>query len=109
MKLASIALAALPWLVGCAAPNAEAAPAPHCARCDTVWSKKDTDYHEWHQRELNMMMYASGCELCRHHGAYKDMEFYSGPLTFRNKDGSIDHKRSGIYAKGQKIAPLPKK
>jgi len=50
----------------------------HCDRCRTIWGKKDRDYCEWHRRELNMMMYASGCEMCRYHGAYKDMEVPKG-------------------------------
>ena len=109
-------------LVGCEAPLIESvhygsasgpdgpvAEGAHCWRCNTVWGTKDTEYHEWHYRELNMMMYASGCKQCRYHGAYKDMEFPKGPLTFWNKDGSINTEKSGIYKAGKKVAPFPKK
>ena len=78
-------------LVGCEAPLIESvhygsasgpdgpvAEGAHCWRCNTVWGTKDTEYHEWHRRELNMMMYASGCKQCRYHGAYKDMEIPEG-------------------------------
>ena len=50
-----------------------AAKGAHCWRCNTFWGDEDTEYCEWHARELNMMMYASGCKKCRYHGAYKDM------------------------------------
>ena len=46
----------------------------HCWRCNTLWGDEDTAYCEWHERELNMMMYASGCKKCRYHGAYKDIK-----------------------------------
>ncbi|MDP7062601.1 MAG: hypothetical protein QF489_06695 [Planctomycetota bacterium] len=45
----------------------------HCWRCNTRWGDEDLAYHEWHQRELGMVMYASGCKRCRYHGAYKDI------------------------------------
>jgi hypothetical protein len=51
-----------------------AAKGAHCWRCNTFWGEEDTEYCEWHVRELNMMMYASGCKKCRYHGAYKDMK-----------------------------------
>ncbi len=121
MKLVPVALVGLSLLVGCEVPQRESihygstfrpdglVDGAHCWRCNTVWGTKDTEYHEWHRRELNMMMYASGCKRCRYHGAYKDMEFPKGPLTFWNKDGSINTEKSGIYKAGKKIAPLPKK
>ena len=28
--------------------------------------------HERHRTELGLGMYATGCEFCRYHGAYKD-------------------------------------
>ena len=59
-------------------PDGPAAEGAHCWTCNTVWGTKDTDYCEWHRRELNMMMYARGCKMCRYHGAYKDMEFPEG-------------------------------
>jgi len=49
------------------------APEPCCDRCGTVWSEQALAEHERHRVELNMIMYASGCEYCRHHGAYKDV------------------------------------
>ena len=84
----------LPWMLlfaaGCKAPETQSihygsgagpdevdADAP-CARCNTLWGTSDTEYHEWHRRELNMNMYASGCKWCRYHGAYKDVEFADG-------------------------------
>jgi hypothetical protein len=59
-------------------PDGPLAEGAQCWRCNTVWGTKDTEYHEWHRRELNMMMYASGCKRCRYHGAYKDMEIPAG-------------------------------
>ena len=50
----------------------------HCWTCNTVGGAKDADYREWHRRELNMMVYASGCKKCGYHGAYRGMEFPEG-------------------------------
>ena len=89
LKLLAFALGffALFVLVGCSIPAQETIhyerpdgdrwgteEGAHCWRCNTFWGDEDTEYHEWHVRELNMMMYASGCKRCRYHGAYKDME-----------------------------------
>ncbi len=66
-------------LAGCESPPRETLhdldvdAGAHCKRCGTRWSEADLQQHEWHRRELTLMMYASGCEFCRYHGAYKDM------------------------------------
>lgn len=44
----------------------------HCWRCDRTWSGQALAEHERHRTELGLGMYASGCEFCRYHGAYKD-------------------------------------
>lgn len=49
-----------------------------CQRCDRVWSEEELDAHERHRLELNLTMYASGCEYCRYHGAYKDVKSSRG-------------------------------
>ena len=77
--LASLALAfvALPFWAGCSLPDGERAEPlgpgePHCWRCDRVWSAEATAAHERHLEERGLRMFASGCDFCRHHGAYKD-------------------------------------
>ena len=63
---------------GCALPeedpgsSAAATPEPHCWRCDRTWSEQALAEHERHRTELGLGMYATGCEFCRYHGAYKD-------------------------------------
>ena len=63
---------------GCALPEEDPGSAaastsePHCWRCDRTWSEQALAEHERHRTELGLGMYASGCEFCRYHGAYKD-------------------------------------
>lgn len=57
--------------------------------CEVVTPENEA-YDQWHRETLNMMMYASGCQLCRHAGAYKDMEFPEGygPDAEQQADGA---------------------
>ncbi len=67
--------AALLLSTGCGAPEAAAPPdtaTSHCGRCDRDWSDAELEFHDRHLEELGLRMYASGCEFCRYHGAYKD-------------------------------------
>ena len=57
--------------------------------CEIVTPENEA-YDRWHRETLNMMMYASGCQLCRHAGAYKDMVYPEGygPDGEREADGA---------------------